>query len=88
MQINSIYDDRLIFLQQLGATDIKRASHVEPQGTAWIADMGPSGGPVLGPFETRNEALEREREWLINLWRTKLLSSGYLERSGGSNNEI
>lgn len=31
----------------------------------WIVDMAPSGGPVLGPYLTRTEALERERRWLL-----------------------
>jgi hypothetical protein len=26
--------------------------------------MGPVDGPVLGPFRSRSEALEAEREWL------------------------
>lgn len=30
----------------------------------WWADMQPVGGPVLGPFDTRDEALEKEVEWL------------------------
>ena len=38
----------------------------EPLGTArqWAADMAPSGGPVLGPFESRTEALAAEVKWL------------------------
>ena len=31
----------------------------------WWADMGPVGGPVLGPFGTRGEALQAERGWLV-----------------------
>lgn len=42
----------------------RRASHVEPDGENWTADMAPEGGPVLGPFPTRNEALSAERDWL------------------------
>ena len=30
----------------------------------WLADMGPSGGPVLGPFPRRATAIEHEMEWL------------------------
>ena len=30
----------------------------------WWADMGPVGGPVLGPFKTRGDALTKEIEWL------------------------
>ena len=30
----------------------------------WTADMGPSGGPVLGPFALRAEALAAEYQWI------------------------
>lgn len=43
---------------------IRRASHVEPVGTQWQADMSPSGGPLLGPFNRRSEALAAEVAWL------------------------
>lgn len=87
-----VYSDDLVDLTKQGDTTITRASHVEPHPTrlGWIADMAPSGGPVLGktrtfadcerdiiddhldcdpwdlldPFETREEALQAEREWL------------------------
>ena len=59
-----IYDEALD-LRELGKLQITRASHVEPDAEGfWWADMGPSGGPVLGPFTSRSEALEVEREWL------------------------
>lgn len=59
-----IYDDRLIGLQEHCNARITRASHVEPSQSGWLADMGPSNGPVLGPFQTRKEALDSEVEWL------------------------
>jgi hypothetical protein len=31
----------------------------------WLSDMSPVSGPMLGPFETRAEALAAEREWLL-----------------------
>ncbi len=43
---------------------ITRASFVEPGKGGWTADMGPSAGPVLGPFGLRSEALRAERQWL------------------------
>ena len=59
-----IYDETLD-LRELGKLQITRASHVEPDTEGmWFADMGPSGGPVLGPFGTRGEALAAERGWL------------------------
>jgi len=59
-----IYDDSLISLKKLGITEIRRASHVEPTNDAWIADLSPVGGPVLGPFQLREEALQAEVTWL------------------------
>lgn len=54
-----------IDLHALGRLTITRASHVEPDAEGhWWTDMGPSSGPVLGPFRTRGEALAAEREWL------------------------
>ena len=52
-------------LQQLGDVAIRRASHVEPdvQGR-WWADLAPVGGPALGPFNQRSQALDAERIWL------------------------
>jgi hypothetical protein len=59
-----IYDEG-IDLRELGQLQITRASHVEPDAEGyWWADMGPSGGPVLGPYGSRSEALEAERGWL------------------------
>jgi hypothetical protein len=66
--VRAIYDE-LIDLAVLGRPTITRASRVEPdeQGR-WLADLGPVGGPVLGPFERRGEALQAEREWLERHW--------------------
>jgi hypothetical protein len=62
--VKCIYDEALD-LRALGKLQITRASHVEPDSDGkWCADMGPSVGPVLGPFVTRREALAAEREWL------------------------
>lgn len=67
-----VYDDALAGLLELGDAQIERASHVEPSAgdsvrgisAGWVADMAPSGGPVLGPFRLRQEALDAERAWL------------------------
>ena len=62
--VKCIYDEALD-LRTLGKLQITRASHVEPDSEgSWWADMGPSGGPVLGPFRTRTEAIQAERRWL------------------------
>ena len=63
--VRCIYDEALD-LRALGKLQITRASHVEPDSDGnWWADMGPVGGPVLGPFGTRAEALQAERGWLL-----------------------
>ncbi len=59
-----IYDEALD-LREIGKLQITRASHVEPDRDGfWWADIGPSGGPVLGPYGSRSGALEAERGWL------------------------
>ena len=76
-----IYSDDLADLTALGpGTVVKRASNVEPAPYAsgmrwigtrgWVADMAPSGGPVLlapdgDGFSTREAALQAERQWLV-----------------------
>lgn len=63
-----IYDEELE-LHALGAIQIERASHVEPTPDGrWTADMRPVGGPVLGPFHYRSQALGIEQRWLEMLW--------------------
>jgi hypothetical protein len=62
--VRCIYDEALD-LRGIGRLQITRASHVEPDAEGyWWADMRPSGGPVLGPFSSRTEALTAERGWL------------------------
>jgi hypothetical protein len=63
--VKCIYDEALD-LRALGKLQITRASHVEPDAEGcWWADMAPSGGPVLGPFGTRGQALQAEKRWLV-----------------------
>lgn len=68
-EVRVLYDDGVDF-RTLGAAlggdpQVRRASHVEPTDDGrWTADLRPSGGPVIGPFEKRSEALDEERRWL------------------------
>ena len=66
--IRCVYDEA-IDLAELGGLHIRRGSHVEPMADGgWTADVGPVGGPVLGPFANRTAALQAEREWLGENW--------------------
>ena len=56
-------------LRALGRIEVRRASHVEPDdGGRWHADLSPVGGPVLGPFARRSDALAAEARWLDERW--------------------
>ena len=75
-RIRFIYDDTTAQVAaEVGPLSVKRASHVEPYigpdgiTLGWFADMGPVGGPKLpseySAYATRQEALDAEREWLV-----------------------
>ncbi len=60
--ITTLYTE-LLDLSALGALNIARASHVEPdQFGQWFADV--IDGPKLGPFPRRSDALAAEVAWL------------------------
>lgn len=66
--VKAVYCE-LIDLATIGRLAITRASQVEPDGRGgWLADLGPVGGPVFGPFCRRSEALEAEMAWLEARW--------------------
>jgi hypothetical protein len=70
--VRCIYGEE-IDLAALGSPIITRASHVEPdQQGRWSADLSPVGGPVLGDFATRSEALAAEQAWLETNWLSRL----------------
>ena len=70
-RVRGIYGEE-IALEALGTPRITRASHVEPDDQGrWLADMAPVGGPVLGPFERRSDALDAEVTWLDANWLIK-----------------
>ena len=58
-----------IDLSQLGSVDIRRGSFVEPnEDGQWMADLSPVNGPMVGPFNSRSEALRAEVAWLHKHW--------------------
>jgi hypothetical protein len=66
--VRCLYDES-IDLAALGPLTIRRASHVEPAPDGhWWADLAPAGGPRLGPFARRSQALAAERAWLETRW--------------------
>jgi hypothetical protein len=65
-KLRYIYNDDLSSLNNLGEVNIRRASHVEPKGSEWFADLSPVDGPILGPFALREKALQAEIDWLYS----------------------
>ena len=66
--VHCVYAER-IDLSTLGAVSISRVSHVEPDDSGcWHADLSPVGGPLLGPFPRRSQALAAEVDWLRRCW--------------------
>jgi hypothetical protein len=56
-------------IRSLGPTVIRRGSYVEPDAMGrWLVDLAPVGGPRVGPFVKRSEALEAEVAWLQEHW--------------------
>jgi hypothetical protein len=64
-----IYDDAHADFLAQGTAVVTRASNVEPapQGAGWVADMSPVGGPTLGPYALRSQALAAEVAYLERL---------------------
>ncbi len=63
--VRTLYSEQ-VDLAALGRLHIRRASYVEPAGSRWYSDLSPVGGPRLGPFATRSQALRAETCWLEN----------------------
>ena len=62
-EITTLYTE-VLDLAALGALNIQRASHVEPDAAGhWWAQI--IDGPNLGPFDRRSDALAAEVAWLV-----------------------
>jgi hypothetical protein len=66
--VTAVYTEA-VDLTEIGRVQCQRASHVEPDGDGWKADLSPVGGPVLGTFAKRSAALAAEVAWL-DTWLT------------------
>ena len=67
-RLRCLYDEALD-LSAFGRLLITRGSRVEPTPDGrWTADLALVGGPVLGPFGCRSQALAAERQWLQAHW--------------------
>lgn len=63
--LTMVHRDDYVSLAEQGAVSIERASHVEPDREGlWWADLSPVGGPMLGPYKLRSEALQAELAWI------------------------
>lgn len=63
--LSFVYDDQLQPLMEAGNRSVKRASRVEPTREGeWMVDLDLVGGPQLGPFRLRGEAIQAEMDWL------------------------
>jgi hypothetical protein len=63
-QVCCLYGEDLD-LRAVGSLTIRRASRVEPtDGGGWTAELSPIGGPTLGPYSQRSQALAAEARWI------------------------
>ena len=67
--VRFVYYDELEPILSVGKPQVRRVSHVDAvivkkQGLRWFADLYPVKGPKLGPFKTRELAIQSELEWL------------------------
>jgi hypothetical protein len=67
-RVRGLYSEEINY-HVLGEVTVSRASYVEPDRDGiWWADLALMGGPRLGPFARRSEALAAEARWLETYW--------------------
>lgn len=59
-----VWDDKLQILTDLGQCNSVRVSDVESIGSRWYADLRRIGGPRLGPFALRSDAIRSEVQYI------------------------
>jgi hypothetical protein len=63
-------NDHAPLLQKLGVKSIERRGVIDPHisngSIKYYADLSISGGPKLGPFDTKNEAVQSEIDYLLS----------------------
>lgn len=64
--VGSLKEETPIDLETIGRCTVKRQGVLIEANGEWLADMFLCGGPVLGPFGSRAEAINGEIEWLQN----------------------
>ena len=84
-RLRFVWADEARELLALGHSMIERASHVEPMADCrWTADLAPIDGPLLGPFDSRSEALAAEvaavEWWLLDSPTFSAASSDHFRR--------
>lgn len=64
--VGSLKDGLPIDLGTLGQYQTKRQGVLVEINNEWFADMFLASGPVLGPFNSRSEAINGEIDWLLS----------------------
>ena len=57
--------DQYLDLSDKAKLEVRHMLKQQPPYPGWFADLSPSGGPVLGPFNTHSEAIKAELTWLF-----------------------
>jgi hypothetical protein len=63
-----VYSDDLPNLKTEWDVKIKRAIYVDVCEGGWVADMSILNGPQLGPYRSRQDALDAEVDWIDEMY--------------------
>ena len=65
---SEVYYDDLPDLKAEWKAAIKRAIYVDVCEGGWVADMSILDGPQLGPYRSRQDALDAEVDWIEEMY--------------------